>query len=67
MTILEAIQTAIDNLDGVRLPVRDSENANRIRSSLGLLDAMRDYVTKQSEQPEQAEADETQTEGADGQ
>ena len=65
MTILEAIQTAIDNLDGVRLPVRDSENANRIRSSLGLLDAMRDYVTKQSEQPEQA--DETQTEGADGQ
>ncbi len=41
MTILEAIDTAIQNLEGVRLPIRDSGNANRVAAALGLLDAVK--------------------------
>lgn len=47
MTILEAIQTAITNLEGVTLPIRDAENANRIRTALALLDALKETVDKQ--------------------
>jgi len=41
MTINEAIQTAIDQLEGVRLPVRDEENASRVRTALILLEALK--------------------------
>ena len=47
MTIQDAIQTAIENLEGVRLPIRDAENANRIRTALVLLDALHDFAAKQ--------------------
>ena len=50
MTLLEAIQTVIDQLDGVRLPVRDGENANRIRGALALLEAMRDSANKPNDE-----------------
>ena len=47
MTILEAIQTAITQLEGVVLPIRDAENSNRIRTALALLDALKETVDKQ--------------------
>ena len=50
MTILEAINTAIYQLDGVRLPVRDEENGNRIRSVLMILEALKQTVETQCEQ-----------------
>ena len=60
MTITEAINTAIANLEGVRLPIRDAENANRVLNALTLLDALRKTVEEQTEQAEtQKEDDET--------
>ena len=52
MTILDAIQTAIDQLEGVILPIRDADNANRVRYALSLLDALKETVEKNSEQSE---------------
>lgn len=49
MTILEAINTAIEQLEGVRLPVRDGDNAGRVRYALSILDALKDTVLKQPE------------------
>lgn len=49
MTILEAINTAITNLDGVRLPVRDGENARRVQVAISILEALRETVEKQTE------------------
>lgn len=60
MTILEAIVTAIDNLEAIRLPVRDADNANRVRTALALLDALRENAERQTtNKPEdgQREAD----------
>ena len=42
MTILEAITTAIENLEGIRLSCRDADTYNRVRTALILLDALRD-------------------------
>lgn len=47
MTILEAIKTAVENLEGVRLPIRDTDNINRVRTALILLDALKDSVKTQ--------------------
>ena len=52
MTILDAIQTAIDQLEGVILPIRDADNANRVRYALSLLDALKETVEKNSKQSE---------------
>lgn len=57
MTIQEAIQTAIDQLDGVRLPVRDGANANRIREAIGLLEAMRESLNRKPEEETGGEPD----------
>ena len=54
MTILEAIITAIDNLEGVRLPIRDADNANRVMNALRLLDALRECVERQDAKAGQA-------------
>jgi len=60
MTIKEAINAAIENLEGVRLPIRDAGNANRVLTALTLLDALRKTVEEQTEQAEtQKEDDET--------
>ena len=48
MTILEAIVTAIDNLEAIRLPIRDVDNANRVRNALALLDALRENAERQT-------------------
>ena len=53
MTILEAIVTAIDNLEGIRLPIRDAENANRVRNALVLLDALRENAERQNTETNQ--------------
>ncbi len=50
MTILEAIDTAIQNLEGVRLPVRDTGNLNRVAAALQLLDALKETVSKPPEE-----------------
>ena len=57
MTIYEAINTAIQQLEGVVLPIRDGDNANRVRTALVLLDALKETVEKNSEQskPENSE------------
>lgn len=55
MTILEAIQTAIDQLEGVVLPIRDVDNANRVRTALSLLDALKDTVNKNTEQEKEGD------------
>jgi len=54
MTILEAIKSAIENLEGVRLPVRDADNAIRVRNALMLLDALRENAEKQDAKAGQA-------------
>ena len=57
MTIQEAIQTAIDSLDGVRLPVRDADNANRIRTALTVLDALKEFAEKKQPETETTQHD----------
>ena len=52
MTILEAIQTAIDNLEAVNLPIRDADNATRVRNALTLLDALKETALKQENEAE---------------
>lgn len=57
MTILEAIQTAIDQLEGVTLPIRDAENANRVRTALSLLDALKETVNRNTQEPTEEQKD----------
>ena len=59
MTIKEAINAAIENLEGVRLPIRDAGNANRVLTALTLLDALRKTVEEQEQAEAQKEDDET--------
>lgn len=61
MTILEAINAATEQLNDVRLPVRDADNAGRVRTALLLLDAIGEALKKQeAAQPEPEKgADET--------
>ena len=66
MTILEAIVTATDNLEAIRLPIRDADNANRVRTALALLDALREHIEQQTAQAGQAgDADCDSQEGVD--
>lgn len=55
MTIIEAIQTAIDQLEGVKLPIRDGDNANRVRVALSILDALKETVNKKPEQEKEGD------------
>lgn len=63
MTILEAIQTAIQQLEGVVLPIRDTENSNRIRSALMLLDALKESVEKTTKPEEKTEGETVEESG----
>lgn len=56
MTITEAINEAITQLEGVRLPIRDRENIARVQTALNLLDALKATVeTKQTDRPDEPE------------
>ena len=48
MTITEAINAAIGELESVRLPIRDAENTNHIRTALIFLDALKEAAQKQT-------------------
>lgn len=55
MTILEAIQSAIDSLEGIRLPLCEGESIDRIRSALSMLHALKDAAAKTTNTEKEAD------------